>query len=234
MSIQRGTVYQLHGASPDLVGVLVLTNDAWNRAMDDVVVLPLRAPRAEASLLAPIVSETPALQTICGHPGTFPRDRLGRPLLVAAPERLAEVEECLCELLLLRELLGPRPERPRPLPGPVTYPRWGEVYYIVGQRYGGQRKRYVVVSRDGWNHADGTAIAVRTTSQPHRHGDVFPAIQQGRASACCADAAAFSARRFDYRDRPNPYYLSLTDMAAIARGLVAAFALEDAVARQRN
>lgn len=231
MSIQRGVAYTLEASSPQTVAVLVLTNDRWNAAMHAVGVVPLRTPEGDGSPLAPIVSKTPPLRAVAGRLVAVEKASLGAARLVLEAEQLARVEDALCEVLALRYLRGASPTRPPSPPGPVNYPRWGEAYYVAGQRFGVEHKRYVVVSNDQWNHADGTAVAVRTTTTARRWGTAFPAIQDGAARACCGDATTFAAPRFVMRGRPQPQWLPLADMVAIARGLIDTHQLEAAIGR---
>jgi mRNA-degrading endonuclease toxin of MazEF toxin-antitoxin module len=223
----------MDGASPETVAVLVLTNNRWNATMHSVGVVPLRMPDGNTSPLAPIVSTSPALQAVAGRLLVVEKASLGAARFVFEGEQLAPVEDALMEVLALDDLFRSPPRRPPSPSGAVTYPRWGEVYYVAGQRFDTEHKRYVVVSNDRWNRADGTAIAVRTTTQARRWGAAFPDIQQGVARACCGDATAFAARRFILRTRPQPAWLPLADMTAIARGLVETHQLHAAVERHR-
>jgi len=210
---------------------MVLTNDRWNATMHAVGVVPLRTPDGDGSSLAPIVSETPVLQAVAGRLVAVEKSSLGAARLVVEAEQIARVEDAVCEVLALRQLCGATPTRPPSPPGPVTYPRWGEVYYVAGQRVGADHKRYVVVSKDQWNRADGTAVAVRTTTQARRWGTAFPAIQDRAARACCGDATTFAATRFVMRGRPQPQWLPLADLATIARGVIDTHQLETAIGR---
>ncbi len=229
MAIQRGLAYALDGASAETVAVLVVTNDHWNSVMYSVGVVPLRRPIGDPSPLAPIVD---TLQAFAGRLVAVEKSSLGPARLVLDAGQMAAVEDALCEVLALGELCRTSPSRPASPPGPVTYPRWAEIYYVAGQRFDEEHKRYVVVSNDDWNRADGTAIAVRTTTTARRWGTAFPAIQDGAARACCGDAATFAARRFNLRNRPQPRWLPLADMAAIARGLAETHQLQPAVERR--
>lgn len=129
MPVRRGVVYEYSGAS-GVAGLLVLTNDDWNDNMEEVGIVPVREPVAEASPeLYPVVSETPPLQAIAGRLLSVDKTELGRPLVVLDNQQLAAVEDVLCDILALGSLCRREPKRP-PLPkGVVDYPLWGEIYY---------------------------------------------------------------------------------------------------------
>lgn len=202
--------------------------------MHAVGVVPLHVPDRGASKLAPVVVDAPPLQVSPGRLMAVEKASLGSTQFVLAEDQMARVEDALCEVLALSDLCQPMPRRPPPPTGPVTYPRWGEIYYIAGQRFANEHKRYVVVSNDHWNRADGTAVAVRTTTQDRRSGTAFPPLQGGAAKACCGDATAFAARRFDLRQRPQLRWLPTADMVAIAWGLVETHQLHAAVRRVQD
>ena len=224
--IRRGTVYQLEGGSPGLFGVLVLTNDTWNRRMGTVGVVPLRAPRDPDSAWTPWLGTTP-LQASVGFLASFPTSLLGEIRLVLDPEDIAKVTQSLANLLHLESLCDDPPIAPRSVVGAEPLPRWGEIYDAgppVGESK--QTKRYVVVSDERWNTMGRGAIAVRTTTQPKAWGTAFPVIEEGLARACCGDATVLPNAQFDLRSRPRPSSLSLDDMVAIAHGLCDVFDLD--------
>ena len=228
--VLRGTVYRFAGGSSDLYGALVLTNDVWNRRMATVGVVPVRAPASPGSPWEPVFSREPGLQARVGFLAAQPKERLLEARFVLAPEQLARVADALSDLLPLSELGGTPPGAPRSVPGVTEYPRWAEIYY-AGPPVAGQVKRYVVVSRDHWNAANASAVAVRTTSQPKTWGVAFPPIQRGAARACCGDATAIPRGRFDLTSRPSPPSLELEDMVRVAQGLADVFELEPVSAR---
>jgi mRNA-degrading endonuclease toxin of MazEF toxin-antitoxin module len=217
---RRGTVYRLAGGSAELYGALVLSNDVWNRRMSTVGVVPVRAPSASNAPWEPRFSERPRLCARVGYLASLPAERLLEARFVLSSDQLELVGDALADLLVLPELCETPPALPAPVPG-----RWGEIYY-AGPPIGGQVKRFVVVSRDRWNARSGSAIVVRTTSQPKSWGTAFPAIESGAARACCGDAAAVPRARFDLTRRPRPAALDLEDMARVARGLADVFDLE--------
>jgi len=196
--------------------------------MRTVGVVPVRAIERIESIYDPIISRDPPLQVSVGFLSSRAIENLLETRLVLDADQLHAVGYGLSELLLVDDL-GVRPlSVPHRLPGVSVYPRWGEVYY-AGPRVGveGQVKRYVVVSDDRWNATQVSAIAVRTTTQNKRWGDAFPLIEGGGARACCGDATVLPHNLFDLRNRPRPAYLSLDDMASVARGLRDVFDLDD-------
>ncbi|MBI4493591.1 MAG: hypothetical protein HY690_12445 [Chloroflexi bacterium] len=209
-----------------------MTSDDWNERMLEVGVVPLHASTGKVTALAPLVCDAPPLQALPGRLVSVAKEALGGARLVLDERQMARVEDALCEVLALRGLCREPPARPRSPSGPVSYPRWGEVYYVAGQNIGGERKRYVVVSNDFWNSASESVIAVRTTTAARRWGLEFPAIQRGAARACCGDAASLVTRHFNLRQRPQPEWLTTEDMAAIARGLVETHQLHAALSRK--
>lgn len=234
MPVRRGVVYEYPGSS-EIAGVVVLTNDDWNDRMEEIGVVPVRQPISEAIPdLHPIVSEAPPLQAIAGRLLSIDKSVLGRPVVVLDDQRLALVEDLLCDILALDELCRSEPRRPSLPKGIVDYPLWGEIYY-AGEPIGGEYKRWVVVSTDGWNRSSRTSILVRTTSQKRRSGAEFPSIQKGEARACCGDATTMLASRVQVRGkRPKPERLNTRDMAAVAEGLVETHGFRGALERRRR
>ena len=220
----RGTIYRLQGGSAHLFGVLVLSNNVWNRRMGTVGVVPVRAPVSADSVWEPIFSSAPALQARVGYLASLSRERLLEARFVLAPDQLAPVEQGLTDLLALADLQRTPPETPSAPNGSVTYPKWSEIYY-AGPVINGQRKRYIVVSRDHWNAAGGVAIGVRTTSQDKTWGAAFPRIESGAARACRGDATVFPMAGYDLEGRLNPASLEVSDMVSVARGIADVFDL---------
>lgn len=225
-------MYAYPGASASTAGVLVLTNDWWNANFHDVGVVPVRDAVELPPAATPLVCRHPRFCAVAGHPVAVERDALGDEIAVADADGLAAVEDVLCHILWLAELLGPRPHAP-PARTPAGCPRWSEIYHIHGMVIGGEAKRYVVVSENRWNEADGTAVVVRTTTSPRRHGPEFPPIESGQAKAACGEATTVPWEDVivDPRQRPSPRFLGLADMQRVARGLVETHALDAALRR---
>lgn len=221
-SAQRGTVYRFSGGSPKLVGVLVLTNNVWNRRMNTVGVVPVRMPVSPDSIWEPVCLGEPRLQARVGYLTSRPRERLEEAIFTLSHDQVAQIGAALADLLAIRDLTADPASVPVAPSGTINYPRWSEVYY-VGPPIVGQIKRYVVVSRDHWNAASGSAITVRTTSQQKNWGAAFPPIEAGAARACCGDATALPRPRFDFVRRPSPAVLDFDDMVNVARGLADVF-----------
>ncbi len=233
MSIDRGTIYRFTGGSAGTVAFLVLTNNQWNDCMESVAVVPLQPVDLASTMpTEPVITVGRPLRIVAGRVLNWSKDDLGTPLYVLENEKLAEVEDILVDVLALQDL-STRPSRdPSSPPGPVDYPRWGEIYW-AGERMEGERKRYVVVSNNYWNKDTKTAVMVRTTSQERRGGAFFPAIQQGRARACCGNVTTFARAAVDLSgNRPFSGRLNLQDMIAVAEGLVDALELDQALERR--
>ena len=224
----RGSVVDIADPPAGVVVALVVTNDIWNETAPFVSVVPLIDPFAASSALQPIMpiagrdlqADPPRLAHIDKKP-------LG-VVAVAGDDELAAIAGGLAEILDLDRLLADPPRATRPQAGALDYPRFGEIHYLAGERYGGERKRYVVVSNDLWNGiAEPTVIVVRTTTSPRRSGVEFPPIQDGDARACCVEARAVpkAALELSPRIRPTPARLNLRDMAAVARGIATALEL---------
>ena len=230
--VRRGGIYVFAEGSEETAGVLVLTNDRWNEAFDDVGIVPVRVPIGEPLAATPLISRHPLLCAVAGYPVAVERVALGDEIALADAEGLAAVEDVLCHVLRLAELLGPRPAPPLASTS-AKCPRWSEIYRIHGMVIGGEAKRYVVVSENRWNEASETAVVVRTTTSMRRHGPEFPLIQEGVAKAACAEATTFRWEDFilDPRQLPRPRLLNLADMQQVARGIVETHALRGAVRR---
>jgi hypothetical protein len=215
VTARRGDVHGLAG--PD-TGILVLTDDTWNRVMGSVGGV-LVAPRGN---IDPLSVELPGDRRVAliAVLLAIPRRLLTTLEYVAGAAQMELVAAGLRRLLGHPGLLASPPAGPPIPPGPVTYPAWGQIYY--GPPYRGESKRYVVVSHDLHNRATGRPVIVRTTSQPKRDHRSFPAIEGGAARACCGDAATIAEGELRCRPgdhRPVPGSLSLTDMVAVARGM---------------
>src|SRR5262249_41694583 len=85
--------------------------------------------------------------------------------------------------------------------------------------------RYVVVSTDEWNSASKVPLVVRTTTQL-KSFEEFPAINYGRAQACCPEISAVRTARVDRKRRPSPSRLPVSEMAAVANGSAVALDLQ--------
>jgi mRNA-degrading endonuclease toxin of MazEF toxin-antitoxin module len=213
VSPRRGEVHRLAGRQ---AGILVLTNDTWNRLMGSVGGVLVAAAGSD-----PLAVALPGFGgvALCAVLLAIPLRLLGRLEHVAAAAELTEIAEAVRGLLGHPGLLSSPPEAPPRPPGPVTYPAWGQVYY--GPPIGGESKRYVVVSHDLHNRSTGRPAVVRTTSRHKRDHRSFPAIRAG-ARACCGDAATVAERDLRCRPgdgRPEPPSLTLLDMVAIAHGM---------------
>jgi mRNA-degrading endonuclease toxin of MazEF toxin-antitoxin module len=224
--MQRGVAYSLDRPSTaGTEGVLVLTNDRWNDAMNSVGVVPLKQPFAEPTRLTPMVG---ALQAEAGKLFNLPQGQVAEPLMAPDGDELQAVEIGVCDVLDLARLTGSNPRSPQPPPGQINYPRWSEIYWVGGSNTGGETKRYIVVSNDFWNQQMQSSIVVRTTTSPRRRGsDEFPEIQQGGALAVCGEATLVPAGAVNARQRPNPSRLNLRDMTAIAFGVAHVLELHD-------
>jgi hypothetical protein len=148
-----------------------------------------------------------------------------------APEAIHRVEDKLVDVLALVDLCCSDPLPPHSPSGAVTYPRWGDIYWVKGFDTGGQDKRYVVVSHDHHNAATGRPFVVRTTTAPKRNAQDFPLVQNGDAHTCPGELQTAPTDRVEMRKRPRPDSLNLADMSATAYGLVSTLELEAAVVR---
>ncbi len=233
MPVHRGTVYGYAGGRAGTIGFLVLTNDDWNDWMEDVAVVPLQpADPAGVKPEESIVQIGRPLRIITGRVLNWSKAELGQPIYVLEEEKMAQVEDMLVDVFALHDLYLQPPREPASPPGPVDYPRWGQICW-AGPRIDGDRKRYVVVSNNYWNRDTKTSLVVRTTGQERRGGVFFPAIQAGKARACCGNVTTFSRAAIDLTgNRPFPSSLNLKDMAAVAEGLVDALQLDDALERR--
>ncbi len=225
MSTLRGLVYRAAVQPTRTPAWLVVSIDEWNERLNSFVAVPLWAPRPVATPLAPrIVAGGATFDAVVGRLSIlFSEDLAGAQARLGRSD-LTAVEDALRSVLELPTLFAAQPSRPRPPAGAIDYPIWGERYY-AGPRIGGEFKRFVCVSANAWNRADGSALFVRTTSRPKRSTLWFPLIEGGRAQAACGDISFFPQGAVHFRDRPPTPLVSLMDMVAIARGLAAVLGL---------
>lgn len=226
MAIRRGTAYRVP-AFARAAGLLVLTNDEWNDAPTEELSGALVFADA-----APGRTAVPDLGIWAGPLLAVPKDALADAMIELSAEQLRPVEDALCDVLGLRDLLASPPRSPSSLPGPVDYPRWSQIYSPgppVGEPP--ERKRRVAVSHDAYDRAMGGAIFVRTTTSPKRGGRGIPTLQDGTTKALCVLPSFISGQSVAMRpgDRPQPGQLFLADMGAVAEGLVDALELSHAV-----
>jgi hypothetical protein len=162
----------------------------------------------------------------------IPRSRLARALHVVDDGPLRAIEDSLTEIMALADLCATTPMAPHSPGGPITYPRWGDIYWVPAlAAQTGQIKRFVVVSHDHHNATGHAPFIVRTTSQPKRNLEDFPEIQGGGVHACCGEVRNHKVRGFNMASRPQPDSLTIDDMSGVAYGIASALELEDAVGR---
>lgn len=226
MSALRGLVYApLPRAEAPTRAWLIISADDWNESLQRYVGVPLwNARPAEMPFVPQIVVEGVVLDAVVGRLTTLFPEQLAGAQAALSPGDMAVVEAALRDILVFPVLFSPRLVRPRPPAGPITYPLWGEMYY-VGPRIGGEFKRFVCVSVNEWNVANNSALFVRTTSQRKRSTVWFPYIQSGQAQAACGDIAFAPGSAVNLRHRPPAPLVSLTDMLAVARGIAAVLGL---------
>lgn len=232
MPVARGTIHRSLATAAGTQALLVLTNDVWNSTMSGIGVLPLRGdvPAAEAPH-AVAIDELYALASRPTQVGPAD-DVLGPAIAVADDGQLSSVEDALLAFLQISEILGPMPAPRRPPPGRITYPLWGEIYYL-DPPIQGQRKRFVTVSPNPWNAVSGLAGVVRLTTAIKYDRTFFPTVLGGRAQACPGELATVRSTRLRIRgdQRPTPSILPLADMAAVLRAIVQTWGLEEALRR---
>lgn len=197
--------------------------------MPDVGAVPVRAPSAVPTHGVRVAQ----LGWADAHwLSAIPRSSLGAPLQVVDEAELAHVEDRLVELMALADLCASTPMAPHSPDGPITYPRWGDIYWVPAlANVTHQTKRYVVVSHDHHNAAGLRPLIVRTTSQTKRNLTDFPEIQGGGVHACCGEVRSQRAVGIELGRRPAPDALSIDDMSAVAYGIASALDLEAAVER---
>jgi len=219
----------VEGKGAGTVGALVLTNDVWNDVMSGVAAIPIRSPAIQPYPGAIRIRDIgwidlPAM----AH---MPQGRLTQPLYKLTAQAIERTEDKLIDVLALVDLCCGDPLPPHSPAGAVTYPRWGDIYWVKGFDTGGQDKRYVVVSHDHHNAANGRPFLVRTTSAPKRNAQDFPLVQDGAVHTCPGELQTAQADWVEMTKRPRPDALNVADMAATAYGLISTFQLETAIVR---
>lgn len=225
----RGQIVDVEAGAASNVGALILSNDVWNRKMAGLAAIPVRARSAVP------VHGVPLGTLGWADPhwlSTLPVGRLGRPTHVVAQAELDAIEDALVDIMALADVCVSDPMPPLSPAGAITYPRWGDIYWIPAlAAETGQTKRYVVVSHDHYNSAGNRPFVVRTTSQEKRNTQDFPVIEGGACHACCGEVLSQPTKNIQMRPRPAPESLSIGDMAAIGWGIASVLELEAAVAR---
>lgn len=223
MAVRRGTHYRVPTFARAL-GLLVLTNDEWNEA-----------PTLEVSGAIVYAEAGPGRMPIPGlplHAGPLlrlPKEELAEAVVELSPDQLVVVEEAVSEILGLDAVLGDPPRAPVPRPGAIDYPRWSNIYY-AGEPVGTppERKRYLVVSHDPYNHALAGGICIRTTTSERRGGPTIPTLRDGTTRAVCVLPTFYATRSVAIRaTRPAPPQLFMSDMITVAAGLREALALPE-------
>lgn len=222
---ERGVAYAINGL--DTVAV-VLTKNSWNNRMLSVGAVPISPRQETSSPLALRIEQLHESVADVTRLVVVGRENLGRAEFVLDDEQMHAVERALGDLIDSRRLLADSPRGNRPPPGAIDYPRWGEIYYRRGEQFGGETKRYLVVSNDLWNQRKTTVLVARTTTQTKHPTEEFPLVQQGEAQVVCGELAAVAPHNLDLDQRPQGQIrLGLGDMAQVARGVTHTHLLRD-------
>ncbi|MGI9188224.1 MAG: hypothetical protein ACR2J9_12040 [Gaiellales bacterium] len=189
--------------------------------------VPLASAAANHGLLTPL-GEGSGLAFDITRLVSVPHGRIGEALAVIDDDVLRGIERAASALLDAERMLAEPPRATRPPPGPIDYPRCGEIYYIAGERIGDEAKRYLVVSNDRWNQRRETVLVVRTTTQTKRPFVEFPVIHDGAAQVACGELTAIPAAAVELRERPpGRHRVGLSDLAGVLRGCSHTHVLRD-------
>jgi hypothetical protein len=202
--------------------LLVLTEDPWNQAMRDSVVVPIyRIPDPNPSVVEVLIADD--LVAICTRVQNVPHEFFGASLGRCEMEPLTRVR-----IGVRRFLDIDARERQAPSPTPPTsrmewWPRQSAIHFATNPRIGPDDKLYAIVADDGWNSRESTSYtaAVRLTShtKPFRVRWEVPAAGSFVVSG---DLYSLSYHRFERRPPRDPYPTALTpaetaDVAASQR-----------------
>lgn len=226
MTPSRGWLYRLDESEGARASrVLVLSEDDWNRATSDAVVVPLYDDEpAAANPLRPPVD---GLWADCSLVGGLPQELLVEELAPAQDEEVSAVAEGVRLYLDLDTLLNPpRLRRPVSAGRSDWWPRRGEVYY--GHRFEAQRERYAVITDDQWNVRNAHATCAFITSQFKRWRERWQIPLSTGGFAITPDIEPFEYSALEQRGRPpaGEQRLSAEDMKAFALGLIIALELD--------
>lgn len=215
----RGRVYGLDPADgAEAQAAVVLSEDDWNAAMNDSVVVPLyeRTP-PEENALRPTVGK---LVADCTRVGGLEHELLLDDRGLAPPDELEAVVAGVRLYLDIETLLHPpRLNRPPTAGRPDWWPRRGEVYY--GHRFQAQRELYGVITDDEWNVRNDYATCAYITSGFKRWRERWQIPLSTGGYAITGDIEPFLYVELDNSNRhPKVKTLTREDLRDFANGLV--------------
>lgn len=215
----RGRVYELDPAEgAEARAALVLSEDDWNAAMNDSVIVPLYdGPPTMENPLRPTVGD---LVADCTRVGGVGHELLLADRGFAQPDEIQAVVAGVRLYLDVETLLAPPRLRQPPAAGrPDWWPRRGEVYY--GHRFAAQREIYGVITDDEWNVRNDYATCAYITSGFKEWRDRWQIPLSTGGYAITGDIEPFLYVELDNRNRdPEVQALTREDLRDFANGLV--------------
>lgn len=225
MKPRRGWLYRLDEAEEArATAALVLSEDDWNRATEDSVVVPLYDD--EPTVANPIAPRIGELWADCSLVGGIPQAFLVEEMAPADDAALKAVCDGVRLYLDLDTLLNPPRLRRAPSAGRSDWwPQRGEVYY--GHRFGDQRERYGVITDDEWNVRNDYATCAFITSRFKNWRKRWQIPLTTGGFAIPPDIEPFEYPALEQRARPpaGEQRLTSADLTAFANGLILALEL---------
>lgn len=216
MNPQRGSVHRItcrgsSGGRARALGAIVISEDAWNRAMNAVVIVPIYPGPPQVSVFHIAVAEgyadvsrtqSIAIDDLAPAEGDIPRATL---------ERIARATADFLDLpsLIAREIRRPPAGR-----YPAGYPQQRGVYWTdLGV---GERKRVCVLTPDEHNRVAAYSTTLRLTSRekPQRRDWQVPC--EG-GWIITGDLIVRPHGLLDHRRRPRPNAIPRAGMSEVAR-----------------
>lgn len=215
----RGLLHEVTIEGTRIDRAVVISEDAWNHAMADSVIVPFyRDANARGSLLRPRLDES--LIADCTAVGSIAHDDLSdEPIGECSEEVMAAVAAGVRSYFGIDRLLDPPRVRPRTQGRSDWWPRQSEVHWAT--RIAPTAKPVAVISEEASNVTFNHAAAVRLTSQTKGwRGRWEVPLRDGNAISNDVHLVSYSG--FDQKPRAKPPLgrLNAGEMKALAERLV--------------
>jgi hypothetical protein len=190
---------------------LVITEDDWNEAMTDSVVVPIyKAPDTHPSDMSVALNDS--LRANCTRVQSMPHNFLGDSVGVCTGEPWARTRIGVRRFLDIDRRIAktpvPQPQNARP----DWWPRQNNIHFAIDPSIGPHDKLYGVMSDNDWNALPATAhaAAVRLTSKTKAQRLRWEVPVTG-GWVVTGDIYSISYSRFEQKPPPSKYPAALND-----------------------
>jgi mRNA-degrading endonuclease toxin of MazEF toxin-antitoxin module len=188
----------------------ILTEDVWNDAMRDAVVVPVY-PRAHPRDTLLTVALGDDLEADCTRVQSMPHEFVGEPIAPLDGQPWVRLRVNVRRFLDVDARAGRQPARHVRPTHAAWWPRQNDVHFASNPRIGPQSKLYAPVSSDAWNSAAGASYCpcVRLTSKTKQRRLRWEVPVSG-GCVVTGDLYAVAFHRFEQAPPPAKYPARLT------------------------